>query len=311
MVDDIAFSDAIDEVWESIQDWILWGLDRSRIELQLATSGSFGTTSNLHDKFVIVDAERVLITGANVQAENDGPIPWHDTGYVLAGDVAISALSAFEQVWYLDPSWPYYRDGTRFWTCNEEIDPACHRRARFPDADRSWFPSRAQSFGGVPVIAAGKIHTYPDIIPAEGSDQPEGTVPVPDAATSETNTPQAIAWLTAMEMAQESIHVETPNINATPFVDAVVDAVGRGVNVRLITSLGFNHLSANFTGGDNQEVVGDIRQAIREQYPNQQEGFEMRWYSRDGLEPVERGDSGGQPHQVHDRRWRGGDRRLR
>ena len=58
--------------------------------------------------------------------------------------------------------------------------------------------------------------------------------------------------------------------------------------VRLITSLGFNDLAADLPsmGGDNLEVVGNLRKEIRASLPGKQHLFQLRWYSKDGIDPI-------------------------
>jgi phosphatidylserine/phosphatidylglycerophosphate/cardiolipin synthase-like enzyme len=256
---------AVNHLWNSQKQWVSRGLDTSRVQLQFGTSPRpTPAAANLHDKLIVVDARYLLVTGANLQSFHDPGSPWHDSGYVLEGDVAQSALAAFEHTW----------TGDAFhWECKQEgLSKDCDKRAHYPQPARSWLPPfGSQRVGGIPILAVGR---------------PKGsTFPVPD---NDTNNPQDIAWLTLMDRATSHIHIESPNINDDAFRAAVVRAVGRGVTVYLLTSLGFNDLEQDLPslGGDNLEVVGNLRKEIRAAFPGNQECFQLRWYSKYGIEPI-------------------------
>jgi phosphatidylserine/phosphatidylglycerophosphate/cardiolipin synthase-like enzyme len=258
----------INGLYDSQKMWVNMGLDLSRVHLQLATSPRPDWVSAvLHDKIIVVDSRYVLVTGAQPQRNSDPATSsytsgWHDSGYVLEGDAAQSALAAFEHTWTGDAI---------HWDCRpESFSLDCDKRSsHFPQPARNWLPAfGAQQPGDVPVLAVGRIKggSFDNFI----------------------HSPQDLAWLTAMDRATSHIHIETPNINDDAFQEAVKRAVARGVTVRLVTSLGFNDLTEDLPslGGDNMEVAGRIRQAIRAATPWYQDRFQLRWYSRDGSDPV-------------------------
>lgn len=53
----------------------------------------------LHSKALVVDGQRAVLTGANVEAVHDAGQPWFDAGFVVAGQVAASLRADFEQLW--------------------------------------------------------------------------------------------------------------------------------------------------------------------------------------------------------------------
>ena len=131
----------------------------------------------------------------------------------------------------------------------EALSKDCDKRPHDPQPVRNWLPPfGSQQPGDLPILAVGRT---------KGD-----TFPIPD---NDTNSPQDIAWLTLMDRATSHIHVESPNINDNAFRAAVVRAVGRGVTVRLLTSLGFNDVAADLPSRarDNLEVVGNLRKEIR------------------------------------------------
>jgi len=259
----------INNLYDSQKDWINRGLDLSRVHLQLGTSPRpTQAAAAMHDKIIVVDSRYVLVTGAQPQPANDplssqDPSGWHDTGYLFEGDAAISALAAFEQTWTGDAV---------HWDCRpQSLSFDCDKRANhFPQPSRDWAPSfGSQSPGDIPLLAVGRTKAG-------------------NPFNNDTNNPQDIAWLRVMDYATSSLHIETPNINDDAFQAAVKRAVARGVSVRLVTSLGFNDFRQDLPslGGDNLEVAGRLRQQIRNETPWYQDLFQLKWYSRDGIEPL-------------------------
>ena len=210
-----------------------------------------------------------------MQKHNDpGSTQWHDSGNLFEGDVALSALEAFERSW---------DDGdTNFWECGPQtLSHDCDKRSPFDDSDRSWLEAfGTRQPGDVPVPAVGRK---------------KGSV-----FSNDTDNPQDIAWLPLMDSATSQIHVESPNINDDAFQAAVLRAIDRGVTVELISSLGLNEATTDLPGlgGSNLEVVGNLRKAIRAKYPDdlaRQALFQAHRYSADGSEP-EAGNGGRPSH---------------
>jgi phosphatidylserine/phosphatidylglycerophosphate/cardiolipin synthase-like enzyme len=255
---------AINHIYDAQKLWVSRGLDLSRVRVQLATSprGTF-VDANLHDKFIAVDGRHLLVTGSQPELSSDAftasyKSGWHDSGYVFEGAATLAATAAFDFTWAR----------AQHWECRtRSLEPDCQHRSAFAFPSRGWMTGApSHQPGDVPIIAV-----------------PRTKATVYDF---DTNNPQAIAWLTAMNRATSTIHVESPNVNSGDFRNAVVRAVQRGVTVRLITSLGFNDFTADPAGGDNMEVLGRLRQEIRATAPWYAENFQLRWYSKDGQEPV-------------------------
>ncbi len=258
----------INGLYDSQKAWVGMGLDLSRVQLQLATSPRPDWVSAvLHDKVIVADSRYVLVTGAQPQPAFDPATSsyrsgWHDSAYVFEGDAAQSALADFEHTWTGDAI---------HWECSpQSLSYDCDKRStHFPQPVRNWVPAfGSQRPGGVPMLAVGRV---------KGG-----------SFDNYTDSPQDVAWIAAMDRATTNINIETPNINDDAFQEAVKRAVARGVTVRLITSLGFNDLTEDLPslGGDNMEVAGRIRQAIQSATPWYQDRFQLRWYSRDAIDPV-------------------------
>jgi phosphatidylserine/phosphatidylglycerophosphate/cardiolipin synthase-like enzyme len=260
ITDSVIESSVIEKMYWSVVDWMNRGLDPARVVIQLAVADrATPASAPLHDKFIVVDARYVLTTGANVEVVHDPGSPWHDSGYIFEGDVAHTSLAAFDRIWK--------GYDAQHWDCSLA---GCSKRGSFhADYPRQWVPAfGSQRPGNVPVLAVGRTKDQP----------PYGS----------TNNPQDIAWQTLMAQAGSHVNIESPNINDDAFRNAVVDAVQRGVTVRLIAPMGFNDPTIDLpgAGGDNLEAVANLRQAVRSLPLGSQERLQLRWYSKDGLEPV-------------------------
>ncbi|KAF3924555.1 hypothetical protein ABW21_db0208175 [Orbilia brochopaga] len=85
--------------------------------------------------------------------------------------------------------------------------------------------------------------------------------PYPAPGNISLRTPQNIAWLSAITFAKSSIFIQTPDLNATPVVSGLVQAVKRGVNVTVVLCLGYNDLGEMLPlqGGHNESVVARMK----------------------------------------------------
>lgn len=104
------------------------------------------------------------------------------------------------------------------------------------------------------------------------------------------HTPQARGYLAALDGAQRSIRILTPNLNYAPVKEALLRAAGRGVHVQLVFSLGFNRDAENriLQGGCNATTATWLGgQVLERGIPPGR--LQVRWYSHDGRTPVDGG----------------------
>lgn len=108
--------------------------------------------------------------------------------------------------------------------------------------------------------------------------------------------PQGRAYLAALDGAQRSIRILTPNLNYAPVKEALVRAAARGVRVQLVFSLGFNRDAENriLQGGHNAKTATWLGGRILE-HDLPPGRLQVRWYSHDGRLPVD----GSGPHAMH------------
>jgi phosphatidylserine/phosphatidylglycerophosphate/cardiolipin synthase-like enzyme len=108
---------------------------------------------------------------------------------------------------------------------------------------------------------------------------------------NDANSARDRAVAAAMDSARAIIKIETPNLNDDRAKLAIRDAVSRGVEARIILSLGFNDSTESLPGqgGTNEANVDELLDWARKQFGNDRgcELVRFRWYSRDGVSPVD------------------------
>lgn len=78
------------------------------------------------------------------------------------------------------------------------------------------------------------------------------------------HTPQNEAWLSAINNAEQSIFIQTPNMNAEPLLEPLLNAVRRGVIVTCYLCLGYNDAGEllPFQNGTNEMVANRLYKAL-------------------------------------------------
>ncbi|KIO19123.1 hypothetical protein M407DRAFT_16170 [Tulasnella calospora MUT 4182] len=91
-------------------------------------------------------------------------------------------------------------------------------------------------------------------------------------------TPQDVAWLAGVKHAQKRIFIQTPDFNAKPIVEGVLDAARRGVECVLYICVGYNDAgeALPFQGGTNEEVVKNMYTALEDKYKH---NLRIHWYT--------------------------------
>jgi len=245
---------------------------------------------SLHSKLLVVDGYRSIVTGANPQATQLLGWSWHDTGYGVIGDGGRAMQAAFDDTWSalkearscsLDNFDPDAQTG---FTCDLVATSLVHHPAvASPEIDTD-----AEVAGScVPVVAATRREIgWATIDPRD------------------VTTPQDRAFIGLLSGAGGIVRMQTPNLNAPLAKDALIEALGRGVNVRLILSLGFNDGSERAglsiggqtlidAGGSNEDTLRDIYSRIG---PDRCQRLEVRFYSREGSRPAFRQEGGWATH---------------
>ena len=244
-------------------------LDPQLVHVSIATYEHLAL-GNLHTKTVVIDGTTGMLGGANIQSQHDYADPWMDSFYTVQGEAAQALLADFDDAY----------DHATQWVCSldERGQPTCQP---WPDAPSAW-------------------HTAAVLDPDVGALGLEGAC-IPTIVLSRTawgglnndvNNPQDQGFLAAMDGAQSSIHIQTPNLNDDAVRDALIRALERGVEVRIVLSMGFNDGPMNLLGGTNEEVAADLFRRAQGEAPTHADLLHIRWYSRDGAQPVDGNVSG-------------------
>ncbi|KAJ5776625.1 uncharacterized protein N7511_001636 [Penicillium nucicola] len=81
---------------------------------------------------------------------------------------------------------------------------------------------------------------------------------------SNTQTPQNSAWISAINHAASSVLIQTPNMNAEPLLEPLLNAVRRGVIVTCYLCLGYNDAGEllPFQNGTNEMIANRLYNAL-------------------------------------------------
>ncbi|KAJ5129814.1 uncharacterized protein N7515_005853 [Penicillium bovifimosum] len=105
-----------------------------------------------------------------------------------------------------------------------------------------------------------------------GSVHPQGAETRTEAVTrhltpnhSSIYTPQNSAWLSAINNAQHSILIQTPNMNAEPLLEPLLNAARRGVTVSCYLCLGYNDAGEllPFQNGTNEMIANRLYTSLQ------------------------------------------------
>ncbi|HBP16461.1 MAG TPA: hypothetical protein DEA08_01540 [Planctomycetes bacterium] len=204
----------------------------------------------LHSKTLVVDGQRALIQSANVHDAQNGPIPWREFGFELAGPIAKAFRSDFVELW---------------------------RQTRGDRLPALTTPP-LQLDGGVPMMAA--VRPWGRSVFSRNVKDAPG---------------QAI--LQAINNAQQRVRIITPQFSAKPVREALVAALRRGVQIELLLSKGGGGFRMKLPGqgGTSQKNLGRLYEDLKSD-PAALARLDARWYSRDGVQPVEKESTPGALH---------------
>jgi phosphatidylserine/phosphatidylglycerophosphate/cardiolipin synthase-like enzyme len=249
---------ALPRAWASVE---ALALDPKLVTFELAGFYHVGM-GTLHVKTVVVDGRAAIVTGANPQAHHNYAQPWRDSGYRLAGDVAVALLADFDHAWMQ----------SKLWTCGSTEEP------EFLNCQGA--PTKIS----YPILSAELPASTcrPMLVTSREADM--------NPWSNRTDNTQDQAFLAAFGAARSHIRMQTPNLNDDAAKAALLAAVKRGVRVELVLSKGFNDLteSAPGQGGTNATTVNALHAALAVDGVTEIcKKLQIRWYSRDGLRPVD------------------------
>ncbi|KAK6511759.1 hypothetical protein TWF481_000665 [Arthrobotrys musiformis] len=99
--------------------------------------------------------------------------------------------------------------------------------------------------------------------------------------------PQNEAWIAAIRLAETQVFIQTPDLNASPLVEEILDAVKRGIEVVLYLTLGYNDAGEllPFQNGTNEQIVCSLFGSLTSD--EEKERLKVYWYTaKDMRSPI-------------------------
>jgi phosphatidylserine/phosphatidylglycerophosphate/cardiolipin synthase-like enzyme len=243
------------EIWQRLS---AFHLDPARVQVQVAAWKASLLGAN-HAKVVVVDAEQVIVTGANVAVENDTPIPQWDFGYRMQGDVALALHRTFAAAWRR----------AEIWRCGPSGSPE----------DEGCWARPAEELPWVKRVVSAKRSTCDRALVVA---HPARNAPWP--GNDDYDNPQAQAFLAAVKGAERVIRLQTPDLNDPWMLDALAQSARWGVSVRIVLSRGFEASNESLPGrgGDNEQTVDALHEKLAGD-ARARANLDLRWYSLAGM----------------------------
>ncbi|GAB0136578.1 hypothetical protein EsDP_00004875 [Epichloe bromicola] len=213
--------------------------------IQLTVKSLFFTPiSVMHPKYVMIDGKKAFIPSCNVSWEK-----WFEGCVELEGDVVTTLASFHERVWGASPG------GNLGSTCQGEqethidvaqeddprtVDAANSETGLLPDDETSAAQSlRVTSNTPIPTI----------LLPSSHHRNPRFSFFPFFSHSDPPMTPLNAALLTLFANARRGIVILTPNVTSWPVLNALLEALARGVNVQIRTNNGLMLIEQLVTAG--------------------------------------------------------------
>ncbi|KAI1747654.1 hypothetical protein F4782DRAFT_416843 [Xylaria castorea] len=207
-------------------------LEAGLINLQVK-SLFFLPFSIIHPKYLIVDRQRVWLPSCNVSWES-----WLECCVEITGDAVATLLRLYHNVWdrplEVDRQLPITNDRQQQVDGTRSPGRIGLTSIQSPVSHRVTLQS-----GSIPtIVLPSSHHRNPHFRPL-----PWQHFPRPPA------TPLNCAVIRLIAIAEKKIYVQTPNITSAAVVEALLEALNRGVEVTIVTSKGMMVLEQLLTGG--------------------------------------------------------------
>ncbi|KAF1937833.1 hypothetical protein EJ02DRAFT_458418 [Clathrospora elynae] len=235
--------------------------------------------SVMHPKFIIVDRKAVVLPSCNISWEE-----WFEGAITLSGPV-------------VDQFIKFYR---AFWERREDAAGALQTAETSPAIHHDALKSAVQ-------LSASDVHTI--FLPSPHRRNPHfrffGSIQAPP-------TPLNTFIITLFSRAERSIRIQTPNVTAPPILTALLKALTRGIDVRILTSERLMILEQLVTAGTTTsrciaKLVRRYQQLLRKQTRCDEEAaiaaprlgrLHVSYFEPVGG-PKKRGAEQGEPQQSH------------
>ncbi len=253
--------------------------------------------SVMHPKFIIIDRKTVILPSCNISWEE-----WFEGATTMSGPVVQQFLNFYSNFWERRPEEPPLQiEG------NEQIDgPAT-------DGDLIDFNDPGTLLKSSVQLNSSDVHTV--FLPSPHRRNPRFRLFTSQEAVLAPPTPLNTFLLTLFAKAEKSIRIQTPNITAPPVLSALLNALTRGIDVRILTSERLMILEQVVTAGTTTArcVKKLIKryQKLSDSEPRRPRSDEEAVisvpapgklhiaYFEPFLGPRKRGKEGGEPQQSH------------
>ncbi|KAF2970778.1 hypothetical protein GQX73_g2762 [Xylaria multiplex] len=189
--------------------------------------------SVMHPKFLIVDRQRAWLPSANVSWE-----PWLEGCVEITGDAVVTLLRFYRSVW------DRHLEVDKQLSVSSRLQEHAESIPRPIAIGLTSIQSPASNLttlqlGDIPtVLLPSSHHRNPQFRPL-----PWQPFPHPPA------TPLNCAVLRLIAIAEKKIYIQTPNLTSAVVIDALLEALDRGIDVTVVTSKGMMILEQILTGG--------------------------------------------------------------
>jgi phosphatidylserine/phosphatidylglycerophosphate/cardiolipin synthase-like enzyme len=162
--------------------------------------------SVMHPKFIIIDRKTAVLPSCNISWEE-----WFEGAVTLTGPVVEQFIK-------------FYRT---FWERREDAPTTL-------DAPDSAAVKLHGALKSSQILSARNIHTI--FLPSPHRRNPRFNFFGAQGALLAPPTPLNVFILTLFAKAERSIRIQTPNVTAPPVLSAILRALARGIDVRILTS---------------------------------------------------------------------------
>ena len=229
--------------------------------------------SIIHPKFIIVDRAKVFSPSCNISWED-----WFEGCLELTGPVVQQYITFWLSFWASDADKKLESD---------------------PSTPSGNLPSSANSPS--PRLLSTKSLNYKSIqtifLPSPHHRNPQLRLPW-QISPPAPPTPLNLFLLAAFDQAKQAIYIQTPNLTSQPCIVALLSALQRGVNVRLLTSERLQLLEQIITAGTTsprcvKRLVATYQKLLQNPSDTPLGRLEVLFY-----QPKPKGESG-EPDQSH------------
>ena len=265
--------------------------DIPNINLEVISMHRF-VLGTLHAKFCVVDRKAAAVMSNNMEDNDNLEMMTHLQGPIVQS-IYDTALITWEKGFTTPPSPPPSPPNPSHKVGTDAVhkEPVLPREAVLSidtyhqtlAAEASYINSLYAGKPGETLLEATNRHlnaTAKTPVKPSGPDIPEehgmipyilddtaAAQPVPMAMVSRpaygpvdrrsVRVPQNEAWLSLIRHAQRSIFIQTPDLNASPLLPALADALGRGVDVTYYVCFGYNDAGEMIPGqgGTNEQAA--------------------------------------------------------